>query len=224
MLNLIHLFFVLCLAQFSWSGRFDVIDLVERQAGTSGPIVAAKYPSTDGFPGLAPCVYASQNAWDGCGFNVAGKDQFNTSACHIPKAAVGGLAPPYNNCVAIAWVNFTLLTSTDGKAVGPSIPLNSSYNYALSFGTNAPIEQITMLNGRDFTNHYDTVTTQYPRNNSGIFSFQLRNNGNMHFEIQWPWGLPAGSFVLWQQPKDLRSVSRYASLKSRSFEYLLSRF
>ena len=161
-------------------------------------------------------MWGKENTWNNCNWTIAGTNTFDSAYCKaLTPSGVNLLAPPYNNTVAVAWFNYTNLIAQEQQAVGPSIPLDKMYHWSISWGSNAPIESIKVVVARDYqTKNYDTITTQFPRNASGIFAFDLSNSGYMHFEITWTWGHPSGSFVVWQQPKDLKSVSQYASYRS----------
>lgn len=210
-----------CLVDAAWGSRFDVISPLlksfrvrKRQGGTPGPVPQSSIPSTLGYPGLGPCVWASTNPWEGCGLNNDGALGYNASNCNLPTTNVEGLSPPYKNCVAIAWFKFENWANSEYQASTPTIPLSKNYNYALSISTNVIMNRVDVYNGKSGSKNYDKVSSQTINNQTTIFTFQLSRDGIVHIDIKYDYGHPSGNVTLWQQPKDLSSVSSYASLFS----------
>ena len=195
-----------------------------RQGGTPGPIPQLPFPVTNATPGLGECVWAGRNAWNGCGLSGNGQRHYNESQCHIPGEPINNLAPPFNNCVAIAWFSWTDWENGKYMADTPTLPLLANYTYVFSFTMNVVIDYILLYNKKFGSNDRNQINKITPNNSTGLWSFTKKDDGDTQWTFGYQFGHPAGNVTVFQEPIDFIGLASYASLFSELNPFFLSLF
>ena len=187
----------------------------KRQGGTPGPYPDIIVPNTTVTPGLSKCMWAATNPWQNCGLANGNNVRFNQSACVAAPGPINALKAPYQDCVAIAWFEWNDFEDNSYTGNTPQLPLPKNATYVLSWSANVVVDTITIWNaGYGNSKKYSQVSTQNPKNKSGLYTFTKKDDGNTHFEFGFDYGHPNGNVTLFQQPENLGSLAQYAALIS----------